>query len=47
MPYLYDDEDNIQMDDSCMDILIAMEKRYWDRQRQKLEEAGDINAEQQ
>lgn len=45
MPYLFDDEDNAPMNESYLDLLIAMEQRYWDKQRQK--EAGDVNAEKQ
>lgn len=45
MPYLFDDEDNAPMNESYLDQLIAMEQRYWDKQRQK--EAGDVNAEKQ
>ena len=45
MPYLFDDEDNAPMNESYLDLLIAMEQRYWDKQRQK--KAGDANAEQQ
>ena len=47
MQYLFDDEDNAPMHESCIDMLIAMEQRYWDKQRMKQKEAGDANAEQQ
>lgn len=46
MPYLFDDEDNTPMHESCIDQLIEMEKRYWEKKRIK-QEAGDVNAEQQ